>query len=470
MTSREGDGVKVVSYTDEELEELWGEYFVAEGGRPDVAVALKWLTEEKGLTKDGALDVIGDWWGPEGPVEEIPIDPLHPEEVHLYRPYRRQVAQHPPAGELPPLKKGTIVYANGWPAIVMESTRRKHNTRMEAVLCEVFGWAHESGSAYRKDIFPAVSMDQWKRDIAKEGHRPEDRYFKGDLMIAEDVMGQVFRIMQDADELPPLAKGTIVYNIIGWPAIVAEATRRKHNTAMEPVFCEVWGWHHEMGSVYRKELIPALSMDQWKNDVRKMNGDPEDRYFKGDLIIADPDQHQLYRIMQAGDSVVLTKEDARRILKVFEIIESGKAIPEMMDLIRDLVPKLQYQVIGAGKKEVTAISKSEIYQLILDETVGRGHGVLTGPKIHPDIPTLGESHSWPYHSSVEHLGFGFFRGKTPSGEYQFDGGGAMRRATDDEGNYVSWTPVVASSAVLSELGYDLGRVERALVELIGGGQ
>jgi len=220
-------------------------------------------------------------------------------------------------------------------------------------------------------------------------------------------------------ELPPLAKGTIVYNIIGWPAIVAEATRRKHNTAIEPVFCEVWGWHHEMGSVYRKELIPALSMDQWKNDVRKMGGDPEDRYFKGDLIIADPDQHQLYRVMQ---------------------------------------------------KEVTAISRAEIYQLILDETVGRGHGVLTGPKIHPDIPTLGESHSWPYHSSVEHLGFGFFRGKTPSGEYQFDGGGAMRRATDDEGNYVSWTPVVASSAVLSELGYDLGRVERALVELIGGGQ
>lgn len=328
-------------------------------------------------------------------------------------------AQHPPTGELPPLKKGTIVYANGWPAIVMENTRRKHNTRTEAVLCEVFGWAHESGSAYRKDIFPAVSMDQWKRDIAKEGHSPEDRYFKGDLMIAEDVVGQVFRIMQDADELPPLAKGTIVYNIIGWPAIVAEATRRKHNTATEPVFCEVWGWHHEMGSVYRKELIPALSMDQWKNDVRKMNGDPEDRYFKGDLIIADPDQHQLYRVMQKG---------------------------------------------------VTAISGVEIYQLILDETVRKGHGVLTGPKIHLDIPTLGESHSWPFHSSVVHLGFGFFKGETPSGEYHFDGGGAMRSATDDEGNYVSWTPLVATSAVLSDLGYDLGRVERALAELIGKGQ
>lgn len=326
-------------------------------------------------------------------------------------------AQHPPTGELPPLKKGTIVYSNGWPAIVMENTRRKHNTRIEAVLCEVWGYAHECGSAYRKDIYPALSMDVWKNDVKKWGGDPEDRYFKGDLMIATPEQGQVFRVMQ-ADEFPPLAKGTIVYNIAGWPAIVAEATRRKHNTAMEPIFCEVWGWHHEMGSVYRKELIPALSMDQWKNDVRKMNGDPDDRYFKGDLIIADPDQHQLYRVMQ---------------------------------------------------KEVTAVSKSEIYQMILDETVGRGHGVLTGPKIHPDIPDLADAARWPYHSSVEHLGFGFFKGETPSGEFHFDGGGAMRRATDDEGNYVSWTPLVANSAVLSDLGYDLGAVERALVGLIGEG-
>ena len=303
LTSQEGDRAK----------KLWEEYFVAAGGQEEVAVALKWLMEEKGLMKDDALDIIGEWWGPEGPEAIVPIDPLHPDEVHIYQ---QRIAQHPPTGELPPLAKGTIVYANTWPAIVMERSRRKHNT---------------------------------------------------------------------------------------W---------------IEPIYCEIWGYHHELGSAYRKDIFPALSMDVWKSDVGKMGGDPEDRYFKGDLVKADPDQGHVFRIME---------------------------------------------------KEVAAVSRVEIYQLILDETVGRGHGVLTGPKIHPDIPTLGESHSWPFHSTVRHIGFGFFEGTATSGKYEFEGGGAMRRATDDEGNYVSWTPVRGDPAVLSELGYDLGAVERALVELIGGG-
>jgi len=97
--------------------------------------------------------------------------------------------------EYPKLKKGTLVFHGTWPAIVIEAQRRKHNTALEPILCEVFGFAHESGSCYRKDLACAISEEQWRRAVKTQGFDPDHRYFKGELLIAENESGQKFLIM-----------------------------------------------------------------------------------------------------------------------------------------------------------------------------------------------------------------------------------------------------------------------------------
>ena len=111
-------------------------------------------------------------------------------------------------------------------------------------------------------------------------------------------------------------------------------------------------------------------------------------------------------------------------------------------------------------------SKREVYQKLLDR-MSTG-AILTAGEIHEDIPTI---HSLPgkYHSSVRHLGFGVFTGKTENGEFQFDGGGAMRRESAPENEYfLSWCPLTASPEVLDNLGYDKAQVTAALKGLIVG--
>lgn len=98
--------------------------------------------------------------------------------------------------EYPKLKKGTLVFSGGvWPAIVMEAQRRKHKTALEPILCEVFGFAHESGSCYRKDLTCAMAMKQWRRAVRDQGFDPDKRFFEGELLIAENERNQRFLIM-----------------------------------------------------------------------------------------------------------------------------------------------------------------------------------------------------------------------------------------------------------------------------------
>lgn len=355
LTSQEGDRVK----------ELWLEYMGAVG-RPEVEQAVKWLMEEKGLTVEEADAMVAEWWGSE------------PEDIHVYPGDEPLTAQHPPTGELPPLAKGTIVYANAWPAIVMERSRRKHNTRIE------------------------------------------------------------------------------------------------------PVYCEIWGYHHELGSAYRKDIFPALSMDVWKNDVRKMGGDPEDRYFEGDLVKADPDQGHVFRIMgkeaqesvsEKVDTYYLDSENFIRDAKADFAAGDGERAARLLQGAVIMFQRIQdlYRLGPEAKAAVPKTGGAEAYQKLLDEVRGGG-AVLTGGAIHPDIPTIHDvGHQGGKRlkslDEVRHLGFGFFEGNTPSGKFSFDAGGAMRHEAD-----FSWTPLRADPGVLSDLGYDLGRVERALVELTGEGQ
>lgn len=91
--------------------------------------------------------------------------------------------------------------------------------------------------------------------------------------------------------MPPtekLSKGQAAYNLAGWPCIVIQASRRKHNADSEPILCEVWGPFHECGSVYRGELSVATDEAAWKQAVRQYNGDPGDRYFKGVILFDAP--------------------------------------------------------------------------------------------------------------------------------------------------------------------------------------
>uniref|UniRef100_A0A6M3LYR0 Uncharacterized protein n=1 Tax=viral metagenome TaxID=1070528 RepID=A0A6M3LYR0_9ZZZZ len=79
-----------------------------------------------------------------------------------------------------------------------------------------------------------------------------------------------------------LLKGVIGFNPMGWASIVME--RAKSDKPSTPVLCEVWGMAHECGSMYYEEFTPTKDIEAWKNAVIASGGNPDDRYFKGDLI------------------------------------------------------------------------------------------------------------------------------------------------------------------------------------------
>ena len=101
------------------------------------------------------------------------------------------------------------------------------------------------------------------------------------------------------------------------------------------------------------------------------------------------------------------------------------------------------------------------YAVLLEYVAKKGVPVLTAQDVHKDIPTI-HGFAGKYRSSVQHMGFGCFVGKTEHGEFTFDGGGAMNH---DGG--ISWTVLtVDDEHVLRDLGYDMRKVQRALEELL----
>ena len=81
-------------------------------------------------------------------------------------------------------------------------------------------------------------------------------------------------------------KGRIGYNSIGWPLVLME--RAKSDKPNTPVLCEVWGFEHECGSIYAHEIILTEDLEGWRLAVKGMQGDPDERYFKGELLVATP--------------------------------------------------------------------------------------------------------------------------------------------------------------------------------------
>lgn len=72
-------------------------------------------------------------------------------------------------------------------------------------------------------------------------------------------------------------------------------------------------------------------------------------------------------------------------------------------------------------------------------------------------------------SVVEHLGFGYFRMKTPKGDISFDGGGAMYRISDEDGKWVaSWTFFRGDKDELKQCGLDVEAQLAELEKIVGG--
>lgn len=107
----------------------------------------------------------------------------------------------------------------------------------------------------------------------------------------------------------------------------------------------------------------------------------------------------------------------------------------------------------------------------------KGEGVLVAsdrfglPTIH-DFYRRDPEKSDGYWKSIKHCGFGFFRGRTESGEFSFDGGGAMEHVT--AGNYgeegyvsLSWSPLRAEPEVLQDLDYDIEAVKQLVKDKLG---
>ena len=121
--------------------------------------------------------------------------------------------------------------------------------------------------------------------------------------------------------------------------------------------------------------------------------------------------------------------------------------------------RIANKLVAMAKILISDDNRTEAYERLLKE-VNRGQAILTAQELHKDIPTI-HSFAGKYRNTVDHLGYGMFRGHTDHGNFTFDGGGAMNRTGS-----VSWCPLSADKAVLRDLKYSLPKVKRALKELL----
>jgi len=84
----------------------------------------------------------------------------------------------------------------------------------------------------------------------------------------------------------------------------------------------------------------------------------------------------------------------------------------------------------------------------------------------PGVPTLHDFYPRRYASTIIHMGYGLFEGRTEDGPFYFDGGVAMKMACWGRGDtydWISWSPLRCTSETLKRLGYDFDAVEDALM-------
>jgi hypothetical protein len=113
-------------------------------------------------------------------------------------------------------------------------------------------------------------------------------------------------------------------------------------------------------------------------------------------------------------------------------------------------------------------NRKEVFETLL-KRVNEGTAILmvSIEKFEP-IPTIHNFYPEKYYSSINHLGFGVFKGSTEHGDFTFCGGGAMEHHNFGENDWIAWTSLDGSPEVLKDLGYDFEAVKGKLKQLIEG--
>lgn len=86
-----------------------------------------------------------------------------------------------------------------------------------------------------------------------------------------------------------------------------------------------------------------------------------------------------------------------------------------------------------------------------------------------DVPTIHNFYPKKYYETIQHLGWGFFEGRTEHGKFSFDGGGAMHHHHFGDETWLSWSPLrVDNPEVFKDLNYDCEKVGKILKGIIEG--
>jgi len=79
------------------------------------------------------------------------------------------------------------------------------------------------------------------------------------------------------------------------------------------------------------------------------------------------------------------------------------------------------------------------------------------------FPSGGSPVFGKFWSSVDHVGFGLFNGRTSNGKFDFDGGGALIRPVLPDGDYLAYSEIrTENPQVLEDLKYPFDTVIKAL--------
>jgi len=107
--------------------------------------------------------------------------------------------------------KGAIGFSQGsWPVIVIE--RARSDAPLTPVFCEVFGFAHESGSVYAKDLILTTQRASWEAQIKAQGFDVSQRYFKGPLVVSLGADGVVPLTRASLGAYSPAANNRVANN------------------------------------------------------------------------------------------------------------------------------------------------------------------------------------------------------------------------------------------------------------------
>lgn len=120
-------------------------------------------------------------------------------------------------------------------------------------------------------------------------------------------------------------KGRIGFNALGWPLILTE--RSRSDKPMTPVSVEVWGLEHEIGSVYLNEISLTDDEKIWREAIRVRGGDPDQRYFKGELLAGSASKktwhakvwYQDFKINAAMSGTMIVKPKEAVLQRTMEI-------------------------------------------------------------------------------------------------------------------------------------------------------